>query len=48
MLEHRVRGLITINDMQFGFRPGKVTTHALFIFRRMQKEFRGIEQKLYM
>ena len=31
--------------MQFGFMPGKGTTDALFILRRMQEEFRG-EKKL--
>ena len=34
--------------MQFGFMPGKGTTDALFILRRMQEEFRGREKKLYM
>ena len=28
--------------------PGKGTTHALFILRRMQEKFRGREKKLYM
>ena len=28
--------------------PGKGTTDALFILRRMQEEFRGREKKLYM
>ena len=28
--------------------PRKGTTHALFIFRRMQEEFRERKQKLYM
>ena len=40
VLENRIRGLVTIHDMQFGFIPGKGTTHALFIVRRMQEEFR--------
>ena len=48
VLENRIRGLVTIDDMQFGFTPGKRTTHALFIFRRMQEEFRGREKKLNM
>ena len=39
VLENRIRGLITIDGMQFGFMPGKGTTHALFIPRRMQEEF---------
>ena len=28
--------------------PGKGTTHALFILRRMQEELRGREKKLYV
>ena len=32
--------------MQFVFVPGKGTTLALFILRRMQEEFRGKKQKL--
>ena len=48
VLEKRVRGLVAIDDMQFGFTPRKGTTHALFIFRRMQEEFRGKKKKLYM
>ena len=46
--ENRIRGLVRIDDMQFGFMPGKGTTHALFLVRRMQEEFRGREKKLYM
>ena len=48
MLENRKRELVMIGDMQFGFMPGKGTTHALFIRRRMQEEFRGREKKLHM
>ena len=48
MLENSIKELVTIDDMQFGFMPGKGTTHALFIFRRMQEEFRKREQKLCM
>ena len=48
MLENRIRELVTINEMQFGFMPGKGTTHALFILRRMQEKFRGREKELYM
>ena len=46
VLENVMRGLVTIHDMQFGFMPGKGTTHALFILRRMQEEFRERKQKL--
>ena len=46
VLENRIRGLVMIDEMQFGFMPGKGTTNALFIRRRMQEEFRGREKKL--
>ena len=48
VLESRIRGLITIDDMQFGFVPGKGTAHALFILKRMQEEFHGREKKVYL
>ena len=48
VLENRIRELVMIDEMQFGFMPAKGTTHALFILRRMQEEFRGREKKLYM
>ena len=48
VLENRIKGLVTIDDMQFGFMAGKGKTHALFILRRMQDEFCGREKKLYM
>ena len=47
-LEKRIIELVKVDDMQFGFMPGKGTTNALFISRRMQEEFRGREKKLYM
>ena len=48
VLENRIRKLVMIDEMQFGFMPGKGTTHAMFILRRTQEEFRGKEKKLYM
>ena len=41
VLENKIRGLVTIDDMQFGCMPGKGTTYALFILMRMQEEFHG-------
>ena len=43
-----IRELVKVDDMQIGFMPGKGTTDALFILRRMQEEFCGREKKLYM
>ena len=48
VLESGIRELLMIDEMQFGFMPGKSTTHASFILRRMQEEFRGREKKLFM
>ena len=48
VLEKRIKELVKVDDMQFGFMPGKGTVDALFILRRMQEEFRGKEKKLYM
>ena len=33
-VENRIRGLVTIDDIQFGFIPGKGMTHALFILEK--------------
>ena len=34
-----MRTLINLNEMQFGFMPGKGTVDAMFIVRRMQEEY---------
>ena len=39
VLERRIRTLINLNEMQFGFMPGKGTVDAIFIVRRMQEEY---------
>ena len=41
LLEHAmkiVRELVKVDDMQFGFMPGKGTTDTLFILRRIQEQ----------
>ena len=45
--EHRIRQLIEIDDMQFGFMKGKGTTDAIFMARQMQENFRVEGKKLY-
>ena len=47
VLEKRIRALVEVDDMQFGFMPRR-TTDALFIVRRMQEEYREKNKKLYM
>ena len=48
MLERRIRTLANLNEMQFGFIPGKGTVDAIFIVRRMQEEYQKKNKKLYM
>ena len=46
VLEKRIRALAEVNDMQFGFMPGRGMTDALVIVR-MQDKYRE-KDKLYM
>ena len=48
LLERRIRELVDIDSMQFGFMPGRGTTDALFVVRIMQEEYRDKKKKLYM
>ena len=46
VLDKRIRCLLNINKMQFGFMYGRGTIDALFILRRMQKKDQGKGKKL--
>ena len=49
VLEKRIRALVEVDDMQFGFMPGRGTTDALFFkVRRIQEEYREKYKKLYI
>ena len=48
VLETRIRTLVNLNEMQFGFMPGKRTMSAIFIVRRMQEEYQENNKKLYL
>ena len=48
VLERRIRTLVNLNEMQFGFMPEKGTVDAIFIVRRMQEEYQKKDKKLYM
>ena len=47
VLEKRVRSQVKIDDMQFGFMPGKGTTDAIFITRQMQEKHQAKKKRLY-
>ena len=38
VLEKRLRRIVTVDEMQFGFTPERGTIHAVFILRRLQEE----------
>ena len=48
VLEGRIRELVNIDSMQFGFMPGRGTTDALFVVRRMLEEYKDKKKKLFM
>jgi len=39
VVERRLRNLVKIDKMQFGFRPGRGTTDAIVIVRQVQERF---------
>ena len=46
--EKKIRKLVNIDSMQFGFTSGRGTTDALFVVRRIQKEYKDKKKNLYM
>ena len=47
ILERRLRKLITVNNMQFGFSPRKGTTHAVFIVQQLQEKHIEVHKDLF-
>ena len=44
VIERRVRNIVKIDSMQFGFMAGKSTTDAIFIVRQLQRNiWQGIK-----
>ena len=48
VLENRLRKIVTIDDMQFGFMSAIGTIDAVFVLRRIKEEYFANEKKLYM
>ena len=48
VMENRVKSIVKLDEMQFGFRAGKSTTDAIFIVRLMQEKFLEKKKELWM
>ena len=44
----KARTMVTVDEMQFGFRPKRGTTNAVSILRRLQEERHARGKTLYM
>ena len=47
VLEKRIRAQVHIDEMQFGFMPGRGTTDAIFIARQLQEKYLDKKKDLY-
>ena len=43
-----IRQLVSIDDSQFGFIPGRGTTDAIFVVRQLQEKYLAASKRLYM
>ena len=48
VIEKRIRSRVQLDEMQFGFRPGRGTTDAIFIVRQLQEKYLGKKKELWM
>ena len=47
IFERVIRKSVNIDDIQFGFRPGRGTIEATFIVRQLQEKFLNKKKDLY-
>ena len=47
VLDSAIRDMVDINEMQFGFVPGKGTTDAIFMARQMQEKHHAVKKPVY-
>ena len=48
VLDRRLQRMVKLDEMQFGFMPGKGMIDAVFVLRRLQEEYLEEDKKLYM
>ena len=47
VLDYQIRQMVNIDEMQYGFVPGKGTTDAIFIARQLQEKYLAAKKPLY-
>ena len=48
LIKARLRQITSIDNTQYGFRPGKSTTEPIFILRILQEKYREMNKELHM
>ena len=48
VIERRVRNIVKINSMQFGFMAGKSTTDVIFTVHQLQEKYLARNKELWM
>ena len=43
-----IRQMVSIDDFQFGFVPGRGTTDAIFVIRQLQEKYLAVNKRLDM
>ena len=43
-----IREVVSIDDSQFGFVPGRGTTDTIFVVRQLQEKYLAVNKRLYM
>ena len=48
IVDSLIRQVVSIDDSQFGFGPGRGTIDAIFVVRQLQEKYLAVNKRLYM